>query len=234
MTLKLSSWHYLPLYVLLLAGLTACKRGDARAEVEATAAPTAVVESEVTDERPERAESEETEEEADARRAARARAEQDRARFIDPELVRAVQARSGLIDAPPPELRRLLHRADLRDVLRYTGPLKEVELPGQEVSSSYNAIRYAMGQDLGCSLQRWDFISRSELDLRYDQYVETLFEPVKEARTDAATHYSTFAGVRLVVMKLSAQRAMVQLACTESLLSEPQLRELSERVSARL
>lgn len=162
------------------------------------------------------------------------RAEQDRARFIDPELVRAVQARSGLIEAPPPDLKRLLHHADFREVMRYTGPLQVVDLPGQPVSSDYNAVRFAMGQELGCSLQRWDFISRHALDLRFDQYGGSLFEPVKEARTDAAAVYSTFAGLRAVVLKHSASRSMIQLTCTASMMSEPQLRELSERVSSRL
>lgn len=157
-----------------------------------------------------------------------------RERFMDPELVQTIRARSGLIRTPPPEVEHLLLRADLRSVLRYSGPLQNLPLMGKEISSSYNSMRYAMGQDLGCSLQRWNFPTRNVLDLRFDQYRATMVDPEEEARTDAATAYSTFANVRSILMKHSPSRTMVQLSCTESLLSHHQLRTLSERVISRL
>lgn len=155
-------------------------------------------------------------------------------RFMDPELVRMVQESSGLIPATPPQVERLLLRADIRDVLRYGGPMATLPLDGKEPSPSYNAIRYAIGQELGCALQRWTFRSQHELDLQYDLYRDAMVETEVEARSDAATAYSTFADVRMVLLKHSASRSLMQLSCTESLLSQHQLRELSERVTSRL
>lgn len=168
------------------------------------------------------------------RRQERAQAEKQRKRFIDPELVRAVRAQSGLIDLPPPDVERLLRRADLRDIMLYTGGIRTEPLAGKAPDGHYNAVRFAMGRELGCSIQRWTFPFAHDLVLHFDDYVETLYKAEKEARVDAATYFSTFAGVRTVVMRHNASRSMIQLSCTESMLSQQQLRRLSERVISRL
>lgn len=164
----------------------------------------------------------------------RAEAQKARKRFLDPELVQSIRAQSGLISLPPPEVTRLLHRADLRDVMLYTGPISTEPLAGRAPDSLYNAVRFAMGSELGCSLQRWVFPFAHDLVLHFDEYVDTMYEPEKEPRIDAATYFSTIAGVRMVVMRHGASRSMIQLSCTESLLSQRQLRTLSERVISRL
>lgn len=170
----------------------------------------------------------------DERTQDRARAEKERQRFIDPELVRTVRSQSGLIDLPSPNVERLLRRADLRDVMLYTGAIRTEPLAGKTPDGHYNALRFAMGEELGCSIQRWTFPFAHDLVLHFDDYIETLYDPEKEARLDAATYFSTFAGVRMVVMRHAASRSMIQLSCTESLLSQTQLRSLSERVISRL
>lgn len=164
----------------------------------------------------------------------RQEAEKTRQRFLDPELVQSVRAQSGLIQLPPPNVERLLLRADLRDVMLYTGPIHTEPLAGRSPDSLYNAIRFAMGRELGCSVQRWVFPFAHDLVLHYDAYVDTLYEPEEEPRLDAATYFSTVAGVRMVVMRHTASRSMIQLSCTESLLSQRQLRTLSERIISRL
>lgn len=168
------------------------------------------------------------------RKKRRQAAENAKIRFLDPTLVQEVQARSGLIALPAPDVRHLLLRADLRDVLRYTGPIEAEILPGREPDGRYNSLRYAMGRELGCSIQRWVYPDSNELDIRFDTYIDTLQNPEKEPRVDAATYFSTFAGVRMVVMRHNDSRSMIELACTESFLTRGQLRELSERVIARL
>lgn len=168
------------------------------------------------------------------RRQERAQAEKERKRFIDPELVRAVRAQSGLIDLPPPDVERLLRRADLRDIMLYSGGINTEPLAGRAPDGHYNAARYSMGRELGCAIQRWTFPYAHDLVLHFDDYVETLYKAEKEARVDAATYFSTFAGVRTVVMRHNASRSMIQLSCTESMLSQDQLRRLSERVISRL
>src|SRR5699024_11210383 len=114
---------------------------------------------------------------------------------------------SGLISLPPPEVTRLLHRADLRDVMLYTGPISTEPLPGRTPDSLYNAVRFAMGNELGCSLQRWVFPFAHDLVLHFEEYVDTMYEPEEEPRLDAATYFSTVAGVRMVVMRHGASRS---------------------------
>lgn len=177
---------------------------------------------------------EKTDANAEERAKERKEAEKTRQRFLDPELVQSVRAQSGLISLPPPNVERLLHRADLRDVMLYTGPIHTEPLAGRAPDGLYNAVRFAMGRELGCSLQRWVFPFTHELVLHFGEYVDTLYEPEEEARLDAATYFSTVAGVRMVVMRHTASRSMIQLSCTESLLSQRQLRTLSERVISRL
>lgn len=164
----------------------------------------------------------------------REEAEKKRQRFLDPELVQAIRAQSGLISLPPPNVERLLLRADLRDVMKYTGPIHTEALAGREPDSFYNAVRFTMGRELGCSVQRWVFPYVHDLTLHFDDYVDTLYEAELEPRLDAATYFSTIAGVRMVVMRHNASRSMIQLSCTESLLNQRQLRKLSERVISRL
>lgn len=170
----------------------------------------------------------------DARKQERAEAEKQRQRFLDPELVQAIRAQSGLISLPPPNVERLLLRADLRDVMKYTGPIYTEALSGRAPDSFYNALRFTMGRELGCSVQRWVFPYVHDLTLHFDEYVDTLYEAELEPRLDAATYFSTIAGVRMVVMRHNASRSMIQLSCTESLLNQRQLRRLSERVISRL
>lgn len=228
-------------FLSCLLGLAACSRGGDAPDAPADDAPPAELEAAgdaaIDEDAPSPAapppadEPEEVDEDTAARRAFEA---EQFERFMDPELVRMVQESSGLIPAAPPQVERLLLRADVRDVLRYGGPMSTLPLDGKAPSPTYNAVRYAIGQELGCALQRWTFRSNHELDLQYDLYRDAMVEPETEARSDAATAYSTFAGVRMVLLKHSRSRSLMQLSCTESLLTRHQLRELSERVTSRL
>lgn len=156
------------------------------------------------------------------------------ARHLDPQLVRELQTRVGLIERPPPVVEGLLQRSDIRQITHYKGTITDVAVPGREVSSEYNATRLALGSELGCAVQRWSFLHRQELEKYYESYVGTLVNGSPEARIDAASVHSVFAGVRMLVLKHLPSETMVQVSCSESLVSSDQLRELASRVLARL
>lgn len=229
---RVSTTLWICLSVLCMLQLEACKAKDS--ETQPTEAQTRTAdESSYIEDGAEKTQKNTADDHE--RSQERTRAQKERKRFIDPELVRAVRAQSGLIDLPPPDVERLLRRADLRDVMLYSGGIRTEPLSGRMPDGHYNAVRFVMGaEELGCAVQRWTFPLAHDLVLHFDDYVETLYKAEKEPRVDAATYFSTFAGVRTVVMRHGASHSMIQLSCTESLLSHEQLRRLSERVISRL
>lgn len=156
------------------------------------------------------------------------------ARYLNPELVQELQVRVGLVERAPPVIDGLILRSDIRQVTHYKGVITDETVPGRAVSADYNATRLALGNELGCALQRWSFANRQALGTFYEAYVATLVEGAPEARVDAASVLSTFAGVRMIVLKHLPSESMLQVSCSEALVSTDQLRELATRVLARL
>lgn len=155
-------------------------------------------------------------------------------RFVHPELVEAIQVRSGLIPPQPPRVDGLLLRSDLRQVLAFGGAVEVVGLAGREPSPTYNAMRMAMDQGYGCAVQRWRFDSPSELEVVYQTFTESLREPKLVPRVDVASTTSAYDGIESVAFRHSASRSMVYLTCDAAMADADQLQELVTRIALRL
>lgn len=155
-------------------------------------------------------------------------------RFIHPQLVEAIQARSGLIPPPPPRIEGLLRRSDFRDIIQFSGDIDVAELPGKDASPTYNSTRFAMDDGFGCALQRWQYDSVQEIDALYVAFTEALMEPVGEPRVDVAAVRTEHQGLQNFAFKHLASRSMLYLSCDAKLVNVDQMRELVTRIALRL
>ena len=155
-------------------------------------------------------------------------------RFVDERTLTALRARVGLIPEPPPRIDHLLYRSDLREVTRYRGEIILTELQGVDVGPNYNAVRFAMEPNFGCSLQAWRYRDVPTVIAAFDTWRGTLLHTIDVPALSDGGVRSNYTNVGSIGFKHHATRSMYVLTCTSSVASDRHMRLLSERIVARL
>ncbi|RDV36540.1 hypothetical protein DV096_18995 [Bradymonadaceae bacterium TMQ3] len=129
----------------------------------------------------------------------------------------ATSTKRGTIAAMPPlSLGSFLSRSDAQDFIPNT-PLDEASLPGQRVTSNYNAVRYTPREDggFGLALQVWstetnDAATERVAALR-EQFLNVADAPQSALPEGAFT--SERAGIRTLVFRSTERAYAFALSC---------------------
>lgn len=143
------------------------------------------------------------------------------------------------VQSPGTKALSISHFTDIKEIREqtgYSGVIEVADLPGQSVSSRYNAMRWLAGKDqsLGLSLQVWMPGNESAASKRFQDLYEQSFSGAKVEGLASAAFSSQHHGLRELAFYDAKKRAVVSLACTQSLCSEEQLAELGRRIQKRL
>ena len=149
--------------------------------------------------------------------------------------LRELRARLGLAPPSPPAVQNLLTRADVREILRYDGLLRELPLQGQEPSPAWNAMRIAPEDGLGVAVQRWVLDDPAQRERRFRRLRETWIAVDRDAPDLGQAAFSgTFDDVHHIAFRHDRSRSIVVVTLDGALGDASRLRALAARVAERL
>ncbi|TVR03461.1 MAG: hypothetical protein EA398_04885 [Deltaproteobacteria bacterium] len=149
--------------------------------------------------------------------------------------LRELRARLGLAPPSPPAVQNLLTRADIREILRYDGLLRELPLQGQEPSPGWNAMRIAPEDGLGVAVQRWIVDDPAQRDRRFRRLRDTWIAVDRDApELGQASFGGTFDGVHHLAFRHDRSRSIIVITLDGAMGDGEQLRTLGARIAERL
>ncbi len=155
-------------------------------------------------------------------------------RALDPAAISRLRAGMGLAPLEAPPLDRLVRRADIRELTRFTGALTETALPGVTPGPDYNATRFAADDGLGLTVQVWRYSAARQVDPAYEALRTSVWSSRAVRDIADSAFASDFESIRTVAFAHRASRSVVSLSCNAEICDFAQLRSLARRVSERL
>ncbi|MFA5625688.1 MAG: hypothetical protein WC966_11650 [Bradymonadales bacterium] len=159
--------------------------------------------------------------------------------FSEKSKTKTPRRRANQVRSPSDKKLAIQHLIDVKEIREqtaYSGVIELSELPGQDASSRYNAMRWIAGEtpNLGLSLQVWKPGNESAAAKRFQDLYEQSFAGSKMKGLANDAYSSEHHRLRELTFYDAPKRAVVSIACSEDLCSAEQLSELARRIQKRL